>query len=136
MALKNILKREISKQFLRFAIVGLACATLTYLIFILSYYFLTINYLISATLGIVAGVSFGFGFNKKCSFNSKKRNVIALPKYILVYVISWLFNLVALKFLVESKGLNPIPSNLIILPIIVAINFFGIKIFAFQNKNW
>ncbi len=132
MSLFNLFKREVSKQFIRFCVVGLASATLTYLIFII---FLKLLY-IFATSGIILGVLFGFWFNRNFTFGSKKRVLITIPKYLLVYTISWAFNMIALKFLVETERLNPIISNLLITPIIVLINFFGIKIFAFQNKKW
>lgn len=132
----SFLKREVIRQFVRFCMVGLASATLTYLVYIVFLNFLRINYLISATLGVIFGVFFGFWFNRSLTFDSKKRVTITIPKYFLVYAISWAFNMITLRFLVETKKFNPIIANLLIIPLIALINFFGIKIFAFQNKKW
>jgi len=136
MKLFFLFKKEILKQFTRFCIVGLFSATTTYLIFVIFLHFFKIHYLLSATIGIFFGVLFGFGFNHAFTFRSPKKILLTMPRYFLVYFISWSFNMVGLKFLVDVKGPDPIISNLLLLPIIVAINFFGAKFFAFQDKKW
>jgi len=132
----NILKRDVSKQFLRFCIIGLESTILYYLVFILLYNFLFFYYLISAFISFLSGILFGFVFNKLFTFNSKEKDRITFPIYFLVYLFSMIFTLISLKILVDLFNINPLISFALLIPITTLINFFGTKIFAFKNKKW
>lgn len=136
MKLMDILRREVSKQFVRFALIGLESTILNYLVFIIMLNFLAIHYLPSAATGFISGVFLGFIFNKIYTFRSDRKLSISFPIYLLVYAVSLSFTLLALRFLVESVGITPLFSNLMILPITTLMNFFGTKILAFKNKDW
>lgn len=132
----NILKKDVSKQFLRFCLIGLECAILTYLVFLILYYYLSINYLISSGAGFISGVLFGFMFNKIYTFESKEKSTTVFPPYLLVYFFTFILAIVGLKVLVENFGLNPLISTALLMPVTTFINFFGTKILAFKNKKW
>ena len=136
MKIINFLRREISKQFLKFCLIGLEKTILTYIIFLILFYFFRVNYMIAAAIGFIIGVLFGFIFDKTYTFNSKRKSATTLPKYFLVYLFTLGFNLVFLRILVETRGINPIISNLISQPFIVLVNFLGTKIFVFKNRTW
>jgi putative flippase GtrA len=136
MNLISTLKREVSRQFYRFALVGAECAVLNYLVFLILLYHLSVNYLISAGAGAISGIAFGFAFNKVYSFKSKREAKIEVIPYFLVYLTSFAFMLLALRILVDNLGLTPIIANALILPVTTLINFFGQKIFVFKNKRW
>jgi len=132
----RMLKREISKQFLKFCLIGLESTVLNYLVFLTMFYFLMINYLISAGTGYLSGVILGFIFNKLYTFDSKQKSLTTVPGYLGVYLFSLSFSLIMLKFLVEFVMINPIISNALLIPITTLITFFGTKIFVFKNKKW
>lgn len=136
MTLRYIFKREITRQFLMFCLVGAECTILNYFVFLVLLGTFSINYLFSAGAGFIAGVLFGFIFNKVISFRSKKSSSKTLPRYFLVYLISLILNLGLLKVLVEVLRFGPIVSNLVIAPLIVLLNFLGTKLVAFGNKEW
>lgn len=129
-------KRDVSKQFIRFALVGLESTILYYLIFIVLFNFLDFYYLLSATIAFFSGIVFGFTFNKLYTFGSKERNTIAFPIYFFVYLFSLSFTLLSLRFLVEYINIYPTISMAMLIPITAFINFFGTKILAFKNKKW
>ncbi|VVB78730.1 GtrA-like protein [uncultured archaeon] len=131
-----ILKKEVSKQFLKFCLIGLESTVLNYLVFLTMFYFISINYLVSAGTGFVSGVFLGFIFNRLYTFNSKEKSISTIPGYLLVYLFSLVFSLIALKFLSESIMINPLVSNALLIPITTVMNFFGTKIFVFKNKKW
>ncbi len=133
---QNIIKREVSKQFLRFCGVGILITIFAYIVFFVLFYFFSINYLISAAISFISGVIAGFALNKVYTFRSKRRNLVTIPQYFLVYGISFTFAMFSIAFLVESLDLNPIISNLIVQPIIVFMNFLSTKIIVFRNKQW
>jgi len=132
----KVLKREVSRQFIRFCLIGLECTVLYYLVFILLYNYLSFHYLTAAVISFLSGILFGFVFNKIFTFNSKEKNTVAFPTYFLVYLFSMVFTLISLKFLVDSLNLNPLISFALLIPITTLINFFGTKIFVFKNKRW
>ena len=132
----NPLKREVSKQFLRFCLVGLESTILNYWLFLILFLFLGVNYLIAGGIGFVSGTAFGYVFNKIYSFQSGRKDSIAFPIYLAVYSFSLVFTIFSLKVLVDFFGINPLISNLITISITTIMNFFGTKIFAFKNKKW
>lgn len=134
--IKELLKRDVSRQFIRFCLVGAESTILYYLIFILALYFLSINYTISFAAGFVAGTFFGFIFNKVWTFESERNPSREIGQYFLIYLISFGIGFFSIKFLVDNLGLLPIIANLPTLAITTLINFFGTKIFAFRNKKW
>ena len=132
----RILNRPITKQFMRFCLVGIESTVLTYLTFLIMYNFLGFNYLIASGTGFIAGVFLGFIFNKEYTFRSHKNVAITFPQYLLIYLISLSFSLISIKFLVERLNFLPIISMLLINPIVLLINFFGTKIAVFKNRKW
>ncbi len=133
---ENFLKRKITKQFIRFCLVGTEITIFSYIVFISLFYFLRVNYIISAGIGFIAGILLGFVFNKLWTFESRERAITSLPKYFLVYTFTLFFTMVSIYFLVEKGKLNPLLSNFILQPFIILINFFGTKVFAFKNFEW
>ena len=136
MTTSGLLKREISRQVLRFALVGTESTVLNYLLFLIMLVLFDLNYLLSAATGFIAVVLFGFYFNKIYTFESKRKAQVSLPLYFGVYALSLVINLALLFVLVESFGMNKVASNLILFPFIIILNFLGSKIIAFRNKKW
>lgn len=134
--IKFFFRKEVNKQFLRFCLIGLEKTILTYLVFIILYYFFSVYYLIAGGIGAIAGILLGFIFDKAYTFESKIKSIITLPQYLLVYFITFLFYIFSIRYLVESFSINPIISNIIIQPVMVFFNFFTTKILVFKNKKW
>ena len=132
----RIFEREVTRQFIKFCLVGLECTILNYLIFVVLFKIFFLNYLLSAAIGFIVGVLFGFIFNRVYTFRSDKSSKITLPKYFFVYLISLVTNLLFLRLLVVNGGISPLISNALMLPITTLINFLGTKVLAFQNKKW
>lgn len=55
-------------------------------------------------------------------------------KYFSVYLSSYLVNIFILHYLVENYHYDPFWIQFFILPLVVLINFFGFKYWAFQHK--
>jgi len=121
---------------MKFCIVGFASVVMNYLVFFILLSLFSVNYLISAVTGSLSGIFLGFGFNRKFTFKSQKTIKKALPPYLMVYFVSLLFQIISLRILVESGLLAPITANIILLPFIIFINFFGTKLLSFQNYQW
>lgn len=129
-------KREISKQFIKFCLIGFESTVLNYLTFLILFNFFSTNYLFSSGIGFVVGTFFGFIFNKKYTFDSNKESKKEVLPYFLVYLFSLLFTIFAMKILVEFIQINPLIANIFVIAITTILNFFGTKIFAFKNEKW
>jgi len=93
----------ISKQFLRYAVVGLVSNLLLYLAYLL----ITqqgVGYKTTMTLLYAVGVSLTFGFNRNWTFSHQGHVTKAFIAYILVYALGYVLNLVALYVLVDRFG--------------------------------
>ena len=136
MKIIDLFKRDISRQFIKFCLIGLEKTILTYLIFLILFYFFSVNYLIAGPIGFVAGILFGFVFDKIYTFESKKKPYKEIVKYFILYGFSFGFYFFSLRFLVETFIINPIIANLILQPILLVVNFLASKLLVFENKKW
>ena len=136
MGIFSFYKMKVTKQFIKFCLVGAENTTITYLSFIILFYYLNINYFISTVIAFVLGTSFGFIFNKAYTFNSNKSSAITMPQYFLIYSISLSFGLLLVRLLVDYFGIFPLLAILLVNPFIVLVNFLGTKILVFKNKDW
>jgi len=136
MKIFTLFKKDVSKQFIKFCLIGLESTILNYGLFLVLYSFFGVNYLIAGGTGFVFGTVFGYIFNKIYSFQSRRKDLIAFPMYLIVYSFSLVFTLISLKILVDFLGINPLISNLITISITTMMNFFGTKILVFKNKKW
>lgn len=127
--------REITRQALTFIVVGLASTSLNYLIFISLISYSELHYLLCASLGFIGGLAFGYAFNKIETFRSSKPMQSTLPRYFLVYLFNLGYNLFFLELLVR-EGISAIYANIILMPLVVILNFFGTKLIAFENRRW
>jgi putative flippase GtrA len=134
--IREILKRPAAKQLIRFVLIGLESSVLTYLIFIIFMHFLHVNYTVSFMLGFIAGIFFGFTFNKIWTFESKRNFEKEIWIYFIVYFISLGVGTLMIRFLVESFNINPLVANLPTIGVTTVINFLGTKVLAFRNKKW
>jgi len=133
MALKEILKKEGFKQFIKFAMVGVIGVSTNYSIFFILYAVFSVYYIVASAAGFILGILLVFFLNKKFTFNVKGTSHIKsmLIKYYAVNVGSTLVGLALLSFLVEILGINVYLSNFLIIGVTTFINFFGSKLFVF-----
>ena len=103
--IKELLKRDVVKQFLRFLLIGLESTVLNYLFFLILLYFLMVNYVASYAIGFVVGTLFGFVFNKLWTFESEREAHKEIGIYFLVYLISLGIGAVLIRFIVNHFNL-------------------------------
>jgi putative flippase GtrA len=126
---KNI--HVLSKQFIKFAVVGTLNTLISYGVYYLLL-FLGIHYLISVLLSFAAGVSFGFTFNKIWVFRSAQSSGKELPKYLAVYLSGLLINLLMLPVFVEIFHIDPKIAQLFFLLFLPIYSFIGLKYWSFS----
>jgi putative flippase GtrA len=104
---RNIINRlktdEVHGQFLRYAAIGFMLNTALYLSYIaLTHIFM--NSLAAMTLTYCFGVLLGFIINRKITFGHQGNEAGALLRYILSYLVGYIYNCIALLLLVDYAG--------------------------------
>ena len=124
---------KLSSEFIKFLIVGIFATIINYASFSILYKFTPINYLLSSSIGFLAGVFAGFPFNKQWTFKSNKNSIKLIIPYLTVYTISLILSLILLEIQVKIAGINPYIANFICICFTTVTNFAGTKILIFKN---
>jgi putative flippase GtrA len=121
----------------RYSIVGITNLLLTTSIFYLLLKIFYINYLVSLSLMWIVGLFFTYTFNFIWTFKPEKKlnYKLRLAKYLGVYIFSFTINYLLMKYLVSKLDIEPFKAQLIIIPIVVSINFIGIRHWALATNS-
>lgn len=113
---------EVHKQFIRYAVVGLASNLISYLLYLLATW-LGLGPKTSMTVLYMLGVLQTFVFNKSWSFRFAGAPVPALLRYGAAYALGYVINFLALILLVDQAGL---PHQLVqgVMILVIAIMLF------------
>ena len=98
-------------------------------------FFLLVNYLyylVALLIAHIIGVIHSFLWNKFWIFKTKKINLVEFIKFNVIYVIVFVVNAVALFACVDIISVDSKLAQLILLPIITVISFFGQKLWTFK----
>jgi putative flippase GtrA len=103
----NIINRlmidEVHGQFLRYATIGILLNTALYLSYIaLTHTFM--NSLAAMTLTYCLGVLLGFIMNRRITFGHQGNEASALLRYILSYLVGYIYNFIVLLLFVDYAG--------------------------------
>lgn len=135
--------RKTINQIIKFLITGSITTSLNYIIFIVLFRLVGINYLISSAIGYLMGVYLSYIINRRWTFNINDNNLkitnfglenkIEIVKYFSVYVFSLVGGLIILKVFVSILGIRAEISNIISIVFSTCSNFLGMKFFVFKK---
>lgn len=119
------------KQVSRFIFIGVLNTIIGYTAY---YILLSLNiyYIFAFLISHIIAVTNSFIWNKKWTFKSKGDARRESLKFISVYGMTFIINLIILALLVEKLMLNPKISQLFALGIVTLISFFGHKYWSFR----
>ena len=95
--------------------------------------FFKCNYLIASTIGTIIGVIHSYLWNRFFTFKSNNNPKKEVPKFILVYLVSYLLGLLNLFILVQKLNINEYIAGIINIFITTLISWFGHKYFSFRR---
>jgi len=122
----------VSKQFLRYAVVGLVSNLLLYLAYLL----ITqrgVGHKTTMTLLYAVGLSLTFVFNRNWTFSHQGHVTKAFIAYILIYGLGYVLNLVALYVLVDKFGFRHQGVQGFMIVILAALFFTLQKYLVFRK---
>jgi putative flippase GtrA len=122
-------------RLIRFVLVGVLNTIIGYgTFFILSYY---LNYLVALLISHFIGVSNSYIWNKYWTFGTQHNHLREFLKFNSVYLVALLVNLTTLSLVVNVLKVDPRIGQLILLPIVTMISYFGHRYWSFRSwKNF
>jgi len=124
---------ESQTQIIKFCGIGILNAIVSY-----GAFFLLVNYLyylVALLIAHIIGVINSFLWNKYWVFKTKKFNLWEFIKFNVIYAVVFVVNAFALFVCVDIIHVNPKLSQLLLLPLITIVSFFGQKLWTFQGKS-
>jgi putative flippase GtrA len=121
-------------QFVKYIFVGGTNFFFGIAVFYLLVHIFNLNYLVAFTITWILGVlltytiNFVWVFKPEEKFNFKSR----LFKYVTIYLLSYLVNILLLKIITEKIGYDPVFVQFGLIPIVIGINFLGMKYWSLK----
>ncbi|MFC2135035.1 GtrA family protein [Bacteroidota bacterium] len=119
-------------HFIKYSFVGIGNLLFTLVLYIIFLNVFNFKYGIAFSLSWLFGVFFTYLINFIWVFKPEEKITFKkkLAKYFIVYLSSYLLNMLLLVILVEYFLIQPLLSQVFIIPLIVLINFSAIKYWA------
>jgi uridine kinase/putative flippase GtrA len=116
----------------RFLIIGALSTAINYAIFF-ALFSIGIHYALASAVGYVAGLIFGYAFNRSWTFSSVTQSMAGeFFAYMSVYALSLGLSIAALQLLVERGGIAPMLAQIGAIGVSTILNFIGLKLFVFD----
>ena len=121
-------------EFSKFTVVGALNFVFTFVLFYLLVKIILWNYLVSLVAVSFLGMILTYWLNHVWVFKPEEKLAFRgrLIKYILAGLLSISLNLVALDYIVERTGFDPIYVQLVLIPFIVFFNFSTAKFWSLR----
>lgn len=123
---------KMTKQFIKFCIIGGISTVINYAVFYYLYQTMKVGYLFSSTTGFIAGMIFGYYFNRTWTYKSAK-SYKKLVMYFMAYGVSLVIGLILLRFFVENMHFDARVANLLVIIVTTLTNFIFTKFFVFRR---
>lgn len=130
------LNREFFLHFVKYSFVGILNAIFSFMLYFILLKIVHLQYLAAFSVSWLLGVLLTYVINFLWVFKPEQKLVFKsrLLKYFVVYISSYLLNIFLLKYFTELTGGDPLLVQLFILPVVVAVNFTGIKYWCMNSK--
>jgi putative flippase GtrA len=125
---------QIKIEAAKFTLVGAANFILTLAVFTVLLKAFSLHYLLSLSIAWLVGMTFSYTQCFLWVFRSEKkvRFKTGFLKFFLASALSFVLNLLGLRFLVESTAWDPFYLQLALIPLIVAFNFSAAKYWSLR----
>jgi putative flippase GtrA len=128
-----MIKNKSLIQFIKFGIVGISNTLLTALTIWCLLKVLHCSDYVSNLTGYIVGLLNSFIWNRKWTFKSKTKVSATLFKFILTFVVSYLFQLGNLYLLLHFTHIDPYICQLLSIVVYTVINFILNRNYTFKN---
>ena len=121
-------------QFFKYGVVGGINFIFSLALYLFLLRVLHVRYLIAFSVTWFLGILLTYVINFLWVFkpDDKLEFKQRFPKYFLVYLTSYVANVIILRYLVEEYAFDPFYIQFAIIPLVVLINFFGFKYWSLK----
>jgi putative flippase GtrA len=120
-------------QLIRFAIVGASGYAVNLILYALLVKVLGVEYLVAETLAWIVSAGNNFVWNRHWTFKAGDGQVHAqAARFFVVTLVALGFNLIVLRVLVESAGMDKVVAEVLALAASTPLNFLGNKLWSFR----
>jgi putative flippase GtrA len=128
-----ITSSEDARHIFKFVCVGVLNTVVGYGAFFILLFFL--NYMVALVVAHFIGVTNSYLWNKYWTFQVKKFRLAELVKFNIIYLVVLGANMITLYIVVERFAINPRIGQLIVLPLITLLSYFGHKYWSFRGAK-
>jgi putative flippase GtrA len=122
-------------QSIKFAATGIINTLVSFIIYCLCFSVLKLNYNISLIFAYLFGILNSYLWNSKWTFQTKSFNQREFIKFILVYISTFILNLLILHIEIKIIGMNELASQGAALVIAAFVSFVSYKYWVFRQKQ-
>jgi len=123
-------------QLIRFSIVGASGYAVNLLLYALLVRTLGVEYLVAETIAWIVAAANNFVWNRHWTFKAGAGQVHAQAlRFFLVTLLALGLNLLVLRVLVESAGLDKVLAEVLALGASTPVNFLGNKLWSFRHRD-
>lgn len=123
-------------QLVRFSVVGVSGYAVNLIIYALCVKALGVQYLIAESLAWIIAAANNFVWNRHWTFQARAGQVhVQAIRFLVVSLIALAFNLVVLRILVETAGMDKLAAEVIALAASTPLNFLGNKLWSFRDTH-
>lgn len=123
-------------QLIRFSIVGATGYAVNLLIYALLVKALGIDYLVAESVAWILAAGNNFVWNRHWTFKAREGQIhMQAFRFLIVSLVALAFNLVVLRVLVESAGMDKLAAEVIALAASTPLNFLGNKLWSFRSDS-
>jgi putative flippase GtrA len=132
--IKIILQKFNPKQFIKFSFVGVLNTVVFYGVYLILLR-LGFSFVIATTAGTIVGILNSYVWNKLFTFKAKQKCKSEVAKFLVVYFVQYLSNLLIIYLCVTYIGVSAELSGIPSIAIGVFISYFGHKFWTFKRKK-
>ena len=130
-----VVRLKFVPQFAKFLTVGVLNTVLGYFVIFSSMYLLGFSPELSNLLGYGVGLCSSYFLNRKYTFESVRVSREEILKFIFVFLIAYVSNLLVLMYLVHSSSLHDGVSQVVAGVFYVVISFLMNKYYVFKKSK-
>ena len=120
-------------QLVRFSIVGASGYAVNLILYALLVRKLGVEYLVAETVAWIVAAANNFVWNRHWTFKARHGQVHAqAARFFVITLLALGFNLLVLRILVESAGMDKIVAEVLALAASTPLNFIGNKLWSFR----
>jgi putative flippase GtrA len=122
-------------QPIKFLIVGALNTLVGFIVYFICIKSYNIHYVTSLIISHIIGVIHSYFWNSRWTFRVKVVSISKISKFILVYSITFIINLLSLSIFVDFLQIDKITSQLFALTITTILSFLGHKYWSFRKNK-